>query len=337
MAMSRLKTRSGHLITRLISLLLIISALGVCAYGYLHQDDFKAKDVILSHELSEIVSSIDLTDRATTILRATHPELQQREEFNQNCNSHNLELYVLGCYREDSDRLYVYNVKSAELPGVREVTTAHELLHAAYHRLYFWEKSDLEKQLQTVYDQLPQDSDLRTSMQSYQPEEFFNELHSRIGTEVASLPESLETYYTKYFKDRHQIVSFNEQYHGVFTRLKRETEQLKESIETKKQIVEGRANSYRYNREALNDAITRFNTNASSGYFVSQRDFENQRQSLLQRSSQLRADYDQLRNDIESLNHDITKYNQNIYHGNQLIDQINSNSIPKSVTNLSGS
>ena len=335
--MPSLSNKSGRLATRLVGLLLIVSALGICAYGYLHQDDFKAKDVILSSKLSEIVSPINLTDRATTILRATHPELQQREEFNQSCSSHNQELYVLGCYREDSDRLYIYNVESAELPGVREVTTAHELLHAVYHRLYFWEKNDLEKQLQAVYDQLPQDSDLRASMQSYQPEEFFNELHSRIGTEVSDLPDSLEKYYARYFKNRHQIVNFNDQYHGVFTKLKRETEQLKESIETKKQIVEGRVNNYRHNRGALNEAITRFNTDASSGHFTSQRDFENQRQSLLQRSNQLSADYDQLKNDMESLNRDIAKYNQNIYHSNQLIDQINSNSIPKSVTNLSGS
>ena len=143
-----------------------------CLCVYIFQDEFKARDFILSGELSSVTSSLKLTDRANLILRATHPELQDKKSFNQNCNSHSQEIYVLGCYREDQDRLYVYNVNSSELPGVREVTTAHEMLHAAYHRLLFWEKLNLKDQLQSVYDSLPADSDLRTSMQNYRPDEF---------------------------------------------------------------------------------------------------------------------------------------------------------------------
>ena len=128
----------------LISLIIIFVFL--CAYIF--QDEFKARDFALTVDLSTITNSLKLTDRANLILRAVHPALQEKEDFNQNCNSHNQEVYVLGCYREDQDRLYVYNVNSSELPGVREVTTAHEMLHAAYHRLLFWEKLDLKDQLQ---------------------------------------------------------------------------------------------------------------------------------------------------------------------------------------------
>lgn len=330
-------TKSGYFASRLVGIFFIVCVLGACTFGYLYQDEFKAKDVVFSAELSKIVSSIDLTSRATTILRATHPELQQREEFNQSCNSHSQELYVLGCYKEDLDRLYVYNVKSSDLPGVREVTTAHEMLHAAFHRLHFWEKPNLEKQLQAVYNQLPRDSDLRISMGTYPKDEFHNELHSRIGTEIANLPSELEAYYTRYFNNRQQIVKFNEQYHNVFSKLKHENEQLKQSIESKKQIVESRTTNYRNSQQSLNEDIAKFNHNAASGHFTNQLDFENQRRNLIQRSNQLKKDYEQLSNDIESLNHDITKYNQNIYHNNQLIDQINSNSLPKTVTDLSRS
>ena len=317
--MSKVNTKSGHFASRLIGIFFIVCVLGACTFGYLYQDEFKAKDVVISAELSKIVSSIDLTSRATTILRATHPELQQREEFNQSCNSHS------------------QDVKSSDLPGVREVTTAHEMLHAAFHRLHFWEKPDLEKQLQAVYDQLPRDSDLRISMGTYQKDEFHNELHSRIGTEIANLPSELETYYARYFNNRQQIVKFNEQYHNVFSKLKHENEQLKQSIEFKKQIVESRTTNYRNSQQSLNEDIAKFNHNAASGHFINQLDFENQRRNLVQRSNQLKKDYEQLSNDIKSLNHDITKYNQNIYHNNQLIDQINSNSLPKTVTDLSRS
>ena len=313
---------------------LIIS---VCLCVYIFQDEFKARDFILSGELSSITSSLKLTDRANLILRATHPELQDKKNFNQNCNSHSQEIYVLGCYREDQDRLYVYNVNSSELPGVREVTTAHEMLHAAYHRLLFWEKLNLKDQFQSVYDSLPADSDLRTSMQNYHPDEFYDELHSRIGTEVKELPASLERYYQRYFKDRQSIVSFNQQYHNVFIELKNETNRLKESIEKQKQSINSRTKQYQEQKQQLSDEITQFNSRAARGDFVNQTEFKEQRQAVIGRINQLNLQYDELKKAIEDLNQDIAKYNQNIYHNNQLIDQINSNSIPRVDNGLSSS
>ena len=306
--------------------LMIISVL-LCAYAF--QDEFKAGDYALTGDLSTITNSLKLTDRANLILRAAHPALQEKEDFNRNCNSHSQEIYVLGCYREDQDRLYVYNVNSSEIPGVREVTTAHEMLHAAYHRLLFWEKLDLKDQLQSVYDHLPAGSDLRTSMQNYHPDEFYDELHSRIGTEVKDLPAPLERYYQRYFTDRQLIVKFNEQYHNVFTELQRQTDRLKESIEAKKQSIENKTKEYQTQKQQLNEVISDFNSRAARGDFSSQSDFNTKRQFIVSRIDTLNREYDQLKQTIEELNSEIAKYNQSIYHNNELIDQINSNSIPK--------
>ena len=307
----------------------------LCAYAF--QDEFKAGDYALTGDLSSIASSLNLTSRAKLILRATHPELQEKASFNQSCNSHSQEIYVLGCYREDQDRLYIYNVNSSELPGVREVTTAHEMLHAAYHRLLFWEKNDLNAQLQSVYDQLPADSDLRVSMQNYRSDEFHDELHSRIGTEVKDLPAPLERYYQRYFIDRQAIVKFNEQYHNVFTELQRQTDHLKESIETKKQSIESKTKEYQTQKQQLNEVISDFNSRVARGDFSSQSDFNAKRQSIVSRIDALNREYDQLKQAIEELNSEIAKYNQSIYHNNELIDQINSNSIPKVDKGLSNS
>ena len=317
----------------LISLMII--SVFLCAYIF--QDEFKARDFALTGDLSTITNSLKLTDRANLILRAAHPALQEKEDFNRNCNSHSQEVYVLGCYREDQDRLYIYNVNSSELPGVREVTTAHEMLHAAYHRLLFWEKLDLKDQLQSVYDHLPADSDLRTSMQNYHPDEFYDELHSRIGTEVKDLPAPLERYYQRYFVDRQAIVKFNEQYHNVFTEFKRETDRLKTSIETKKQAIETQTKQYQEQKQQLNEVISDFNSRAARGDFSSQADFNTKRQAIVSRIDKLNLEYDQLKKSIEELNSEITKYNQSIYHNNELIDQINSNSIPKVDKGLSSS
>lgn len=299
----------------------------LCAYAF--QDEFKAGDYALTGDLSSIATSLNLTSRAQLILRATHPSLQEKENFNQNCNSHSQEIYVLGCYREDQDRLYIYNVDSSEIPGVREVTTAHEMLHAAYHRLLFWEKNDLNDQLQSVYHQLPADSDLRVSMQNYRPDEFYDELHSRLGTEVKNLPAPLERYYQRYFMDRQAIVKFNDQYHNVFTELKRETDRLKTSIETKKQAIEAQTKQYQEQKQQLNTVISDFNSRAARGDLSNQSDFNTKRQAIVSRIDKLNLEYDQLKKGIEELNSEIAKYNQSIYHNNELIDQINSNSIPK--------
>ena len=318
-----------------LTLIIFIVATLLCAYAF--QDEFKAGDYALTGDLSSIASSLNLTSRAKLILRATHPELQEKASFNQNCNSHSQEIYVLGCYREDQDRLYVYNVNSSEIPGVREVTTAHEMLHAAYHRLLFWEKLDLKDQLQSVYDHLPADSDLRTSMQNYHPDEFYDELHSRIGTEVKDLPAPLERYYQRYFTDRQLIVKFNEQYHNVFTELQRQTDRLKESIEAKKQSIENKTKEYQTQKQQLNEVISDFNSRAARGDFSSQSDFNTKRQFIVSRIDTLNREYDQLKQTIEELNSEIAKYNQSIYHNNELIDQINSNSIPKVDKGLSNS
>ena len=318
----------------LIFTIFIVATL-LCAYAF--QDEFKAGDYALTGDLSSIATSLNLTSRAQLILRATHPSLQEKESFNQNCNSHSREIYVLGCYREDQDRLYIYNVDSSEIPGVREVTTAHEMLHAAYHRLLFWEKNDLNDQLQSVYHQLPADSDLRVSMQNYRPDEFYDELHSRLGTEVKNLPAPLERYYQRYFVDRQAIVKFNEQYHNVFTELKRETDRLKTSIETKKQAIETQTKQYQEQKQQLNTVISDFNSRAARGDFGNQSDFNTKRQAIVSRINKLNLEYDQLKKGIEELNSEITKYNQSIYHNNELIDQINSNSIPKVDKGLSNS
>lgn len=316
------RVRFGSLI---FTILIVVTLL--CAYAF--QDEFKAGDYALTGDLSSIATSLNLTSRAQLILRATHPSLQEKENFNQNCNSHSQEIYVLGCYREDQDRLYIYNVDSSEISGVREVTTAHEMLHAAYHRLLFWEKNDLNDQLQSAYQQLPADSDLRVSMQNYRPDEFYDELHSRLGTEVKNLPAPLERYYQRYFMDRQAIVKFNDQYHNVFTELKRETDRLKTSIETKKQAIETQTKQYQEQKQQLNTVISDFNSRAARGDLSNQSDFNTKRQAIVSRIDKLSLEYDQLKKGIEELNSEIAKYNQSIYHNNELIDQINSNSIPK--------
>ena len=71
-----------------------------------------------------------------------------------------------------------------------------------------------------------------------------DELHSRIGTEIANLPESLEKYYAKYFTDQDAVVALYNNYHEPFEKLKQETEALYKELETAKADIDSRTQEY---------------------------------------------------------------------------------------------
>ena len=133
----------------LLSGLVIFGTLFAGAFAFIClQDDIKGYDFQISDTLKPYVQKLNLTEKASKTLLATHPALQEKQAFNQSCHSHNHEVYVLGCYVHDNDRIYLYHVESNDLPGVIEVTTAHEMLHAAYQRVPFWEKDRLNEEIE---------------------------------------------------------------------------------------------------------------------------------------------------------------------------------------------
>ena len=97
------------------------------------------KDVLVgmgyrpTSEMVEIREALKLTGTGARIFNASLPVLQEKQEFNQNCREVENESAILGCYRDD--RIFVYNIVDEELPGIRELTSAHELLHAVYDRM----------------------------------------------------------------------------------------------------------------------------------------------------------------------------------------------------------
>ena len=102
-----------------------------------------------SAEMVAIRDSLSLTGEGEFLFKASAPKLSEREEFNTNCREIlDEEMSVLGCYT-DGD-IYVYNIQSSELKGIREVTTAHELLHAVWKRMADGEKQELNRALHDV-------------------------------------------------------------------------------------------------------------------------------------------------------------------------------------------
>ena len=74
-----------------------------------------------------------MTDGGKFYLYTSHPSLEKTQAFNTKCDRKEATTAVLGCYA--SGKIYIYDVTNEQLDGIREVTVAHETLHAVYERM----------------------------------------------------------------------------------------------------------------------------------------------------------------------------------------------------------
>ena len=127
---------------------------------------------------------------------------------------------VLGCYHAGQNGIYIYNVPDPTLNGVQQVTAAHEVLHAVYARLSSKEKSSVDSLLENYYKHDLHDPRVLAEVKLYQetePNDVMDEMNSTFGTEIATLPAPLESYYRQFFTNRSLIVAYEQQYQGELT------------------------------------------------------------------------------------------------------------------------
>lgn len=192
--------------------------------------------------IAQLATQDTLTSSARRIFYVNRPSVNDREPFLKACpNSSREQTIVLGCYQSDQSGIFLLNVSDPRLDGVKQVTAAHELLHAAYDRLSSSERQAIDKQLLAFYHSQLQDERIKTTIDAYrqsEPKDVVNEMHSIFGTEVAQLPPSLEQYYKQYFTDRAAVIAFSNRYQAEFTSRKAKVaaydaqlKQLKSQIE----------------------------------------------------------------------------------------------------------
>ncbi|HRQ86960.1 MAG TPA: hypothetical protein PLY16_02510 [Candidatus Saccharibacteria bacterium] len=262
-----------------------------------------------SQGISAINDQLDLTYRGQLYFYTAHPELNTANEFNVNCPRVELNNPILGCLH--GDRIYIYDIENGKLDGIEEVTAAHEMLHVAWQRLSDDERQHLGKLLHAEQEKIT-DKAFKERMEYYErnePGQFFNELHSIIGTEVSDISDELEEYYKKYFNDRQAVVALYENYSSVFENLLNQSEDLAAKIKASGQNLTPRIGQYQRDVEALSDSIDHFNYRASEGDFDSMNQFYQERSNLVYRSNQLSLVQQQLDADIRTYNQLIDQYN----------------------------
>ena len=191
------------------------------------------------YSVAQLVSNTGMSDLSRNVFYVYKPELLEKEAFNTICPIGE-ETIVLGCY--DGRGIYIYNVTDTNLNGVKEVTAAHEMLHAQYDRLTRNERKNVDAMIVRQMA-LITDSRILKNIEAYRlkdPSVVLNESHSILGTEVTYLEPELEKYYSKYFSDRKKVVRLSETYEAVFTSIKDQVAkydtqliQMKETIDSK--------------------------------------------------------------------------------------------------------
>lgn len=250
----------------LSALILVVAvAAGIFIQRQYIRDYYVVQTASQQPESTAIAGRLALTGEAEFLYRASQPLVEPAASFNESCKnvSHEHSI-VLGCYTRQ--RIYIFDVDDERLDGVKEVTAAHELLHAVYERLDSSQKVGLNRQLVATADSI-EDQRLKDTIAEYKrsdPTQYENELHSILGTEIAVLPTVLEEHYRQYFTDRAKIVGYAKQYEGAFTELEdqikkydaelRDLRLQKESLEASLQSRQANLEASRQRLDLLRDS-----------------------------------------------------------------------------------
>jgi hypothetical protein len=314
-------SRIAKLIASVIILGLVAFAASQIDYGAI-RDNLTAIGYEMSPEMSELANDIELTRAGERILMATRPELQEAADFNQSCNSTDVEAATLGCY--NNNHIYIYNVMRSELRGIRQVTLVHELLHAVWARMNDSERSALYNSLKSVYDA---NEDVRSHLEIYSADDFYDELHSTVGSQIHpdNLPEALRNHYAKYLANQSKVAEYYDGYNSIFKAATERMEVLKAEIDTHRETIQRLKEEYTNENFNLTNDVNDFNARAKNGSFTSLEQFNSERQSLVQRQTDLRTKYQELQNLVTETNGLISEYNSNIARKTELYQSINSN------------
>jgi uncharacterized protein YukE len=267
--------------------------------------------------VSQLASQDTMTGYARHVFYVNHPDLEKdSNQFRKNCNE-NEQTIVLGCYRSDQRGIFLYDVQDARLAGVEQVTSAHEMLHAAYDRLSHSDKTAIDAELMDYYNNGLKDQRIKDTIDAYrktEPNDLVNEMHSIFGTEVSSLPTSLESYYQKYFTDRQAVVSFAQAYEGEFTSRQDQIKADDLQLEQMKSQISAQEDSLNSQLSKINSDRQRLDSLRSSG----------QISAYNAGVAPFNAEVRSYNNGVQSLRDQIKDYNQLVEERNSIAQELTS-------------
>ena len=216
---------------------------------------------------------VELADNTTMqglgrrLFYINRPNIATKAEFNEACSKESS--IVLGCYISGKG-IYIYNVTDERLDGVKEVTAAHEMLHAAYERLSSSERDRIDVLTKAAYAKVTNERILQ-NVESYRKQDpaiVPNELHSILATEVKDLPNELETYYKQYFANRKSIVSYSDGYEKEFEKRNSQSIKIKTQLDRIKRDIQAKETSLRTEYQTIINLSSELSNLRNSGQFT---------------------------------------------------------------------
>lgn len=281
--------------------------IGVFTQGHV-SDYLSAAQYNVSPKMGTIVENISLTDPADLVFKASHPTLNKTQQFNQQCGASldRESVQILGCYT--SGKIHLFEVTDERLAGMTEVTAAHELLHAMYQRLNFVEKANLKTLLKSEYEKTSKsDPAIVERMKVYaelNEDDFMNELHSVLGTEVENLSPALEGHYRTVFTDRGSVFKLFDSYTTYLKDLNDKIDDLTGKINALNVALGEEAEAYREALDSFNRDVDAFvQRNQQYEFSDNQGEFYRLRDEFTVRKSQLEQER-------EGLNAKVAEYNK---------------------------
>lgn len=294
----------GYVASLVITLIAVVAAVFLVTNRQQVVDSVYVWQYEPTADIRSMAERTAMSERGEFLFYASRPSVEESTVFNEKCAKVEQSAAILGCF--DGRYIYIYNVTNPRIDGIREVTAAHEMLHAVYMRLSDQERKKVDALLEAEYAKLSDDEEFSARMDFYartEPGERDNELHSIIGTEIAAISPELEKYYQQYFDDRSKVIALHAQYAGIFESLQQRSQEISQQLSAIADTIEVNTDAYNTGVSRLNQDIAIFNGRANGGGFETQGQFESERSRLTARVSQL----DALRS---SINRDRVVYNE---------------------------
>jgi hypothetical protein len=277
----------------------------------------------------QLATDDTMTAKARHLLYVNHPEVSTGSAFTSHCPAGDEKTVVLGCYTGNDDGIYVYQVSDPRLDGVEQVTTAHEMLHAAYRRLSSTQRQQVDGWLLDYYQHGLTDQRIKNTIAAYQksePHDVVNEMHSVFGTEVAQLPAPLEQYYRQYFQDRTKVASFTASYQAEFTGRQQQVAVYDAQLKSLKSQIESNEASLNAQQASLGSQNQQLQAQRSSGQITAYNAGVAGYNQAVQHYNSLLADTKGL---ISQYNDIVSKRNSLALEEQQLASELSASSLPQ--------
>ena len=287
----RRRSRLARVIPTVLALVLV--AAGVLAFlGFQRLiDQYTVWTFRPSEAVSSLIASSQLTDEGRFIFLASKPVIESSTVFASSCASNQEGSGILGCYLPRDRSIHLFAVTEPRLAGLTDVVAAHEMLHAAWDRFSTAEQQQLVPLLEREASKLQGDPAFQARLDYYaknEPGQRDNELHSIIGTEIASISPELEAHYAKWLGNRRTLVQLQGKTNAVFTDLEKRSAELSASMDALRAAISDEYASYTSGYAQLNADIRRFNARTD---FTSKRQADVAQGALETRRTSLDARY----------------------------------------------